>query len=164
MLATDLQDVMFGTPSPLQSEANIGIMKEDHVNVIVHGHEPVLSEMIVATAQKPEIIEYAKSKGATGIQLSGICCSANEILQRHGVPLCGTFLQVVELDPTGFSHRIDTIPLSQFIHRQVEVDHLRGILEQVQLLHPPDQSGEADPDQPDQHAPLVEPVEQFLGG
>jgi carbon-monoxide dehydrogenase catalytic subunit len=93
MLATDLQDVLFGTPYPLQAEANLGVMKEDHVNIIVHGHEPVLSEMIVAMAQKPEIIEYAKSKGAKGIQLGGICCTANEIFQRHGVPQAGTYLQ-----------------------------------------------------------------------
>ncbi|MDM8525258.1 anaerobic carbon-monoxide dehydrogenase catalytic subunit [Desulfococcaceae bacterium HSG8] len=93
MLATDLQDVLFGTPYPLQSEANLGIMKEDHVNIIVHGHEPVLSEMIVASAQSQEMIDYAKSKGAKGIQLGGICCTANEILQRHGVPPAGTFLQ-----------------------------------------------------------------------
>jgi len=68
-------------------------MKEDHVNIVIHGHEPVLSEMIIAVAQKQELIDYAKSKGANGIQLSGICCTANEMLQRHGVPLCGTFLQ-----------------------------------------------------------------------
>ncbi len=93
MLATDLQDVLFGTPSPVQSEANLGVMKEDYVNIVIHGHEPVLSEMIVAVAQTREMDEYAKSKGAKGIQLSGICCTANEVLQRHGVPLCGTFLQ-----------------------------------------------------------------------
>jgi carbon-monoxide dehydrogenase catalytic subunit len=93
MMATDLQDVLFGTPYPLQSEANLGVMKEDHVNIVIHGHEPVLSEMIVAMAQTKEMEDYAKSKGAKGIQLSGICCTANEILQRHGVPLCGTFLQ-----------------------------------------------------------------------
>ncbi|MBW1776008.1 MAG: anaerobic carbon-monoxide dehydrogenase catalytic subunit [Deltaproteobacteria bacterium] len=93
MLATDLQDVLFGTPYPLQSEANLGVLKADHVNVVIHGHEPVLSEMIVAAAQSQEMLDYAKSKGAKGIQLSGICCTANEILQRHGVPLCGTFLQ-----------------------------------------------------------------------
>jgi carbon-monoxide dehydrogenase catalytic subunit len=93
MLATDLQDILFGTPYPLQSEANLGVMKEDHVNIVIHGHEPVLSEMIVAVTQSKEMEEYAKSKGAKGIQLSGICCTANEILQRHGVPLCGTFLQ-----------------------------------------------------------------------
>ena len=93
MMATDLQDVLFGTPYPIESEANLGVMKEDHVNIVIHGHEPILSEMIVTIAQSPEMIDYAKSKGAKGIQLSGICCTANEILQRHGVPLCGTFLQ-----------------------------------------------------------------------
>jgi carbon-monoxide dehydrogenase catalytic subunit len=92
MLATDLQDVLFGTPYPIQSEANLGVMKEDHVNLIVHGHEPVLSEIIVAVAQTKEMIDYAKSKGAKGIQLSGICCTANEILQRHGIPSATTFL------------------------------------------------------------------------
>jgi len=93
MLATDLQDVLFGTPFPLVSEANLGVMKEDMVNIVIHGHEPVLSEVIVEVAQTKEMIDYAKEKGAKGIQLSGICCTANEILQRHGVPLCGTFLQ-----------------------------------------------------------------------
>jgi carbon-monoxide dehydrogenase catalytic subunit len=93
MLATDLQDILFGTPYPLASEANLGVMKKDMVNIVIHGHEPVLSEMIVAVAQTQEMHDYALSKGAKGIQLSGICCTANEILQRHGVPLCGTFLQ-----------------------------------------------------------------------
>ena len=93
MLATELQDILFGTPYPVVGEANLGVMKEDMVNIVIHGHEPVLSEMIVAAASTKEMHEYALSKGARGIQLSGICCTANEILQRHGVPLCGTFLQ-----------------------------------------------------------------------
>ncbi|MBF0118722.1 MAG: anaerobic carbon-monoxide dehydrogenase catalytic subunit [Desulfobacterales bacterium] len=93
MIATDLQDVMFGTPSPLQSEANLGIMKTDQVNIIIHGHEPILSEMIVAASQTKEMLDYAKTKGAKGIQLGGICCTGNEILQRHGVPPAGNFLQ-----------------------------------------------------------------------
>ena len=66
MLATDLQDVLFGTPSPLQSEANLGIMKADHVNIIVHGHEPVLSEMIVAASQSKEMLDYAKIQRRQG--------------------------------------------------------------------------------------------------
>src|SRR6056297_381749 len=93
MLATDLQDILFGAPYPLQAEANLGVMKEDHVNIIVHGHEPLLSEMIVAAAQSQEMIDYAKEQGAKGIQLGGICCTANELLQRHGVAPVGTFLQ-----------------------------------------------------------------------
>ena len=68
MLGTDIQDIIFGTPYPLQSEANLGVMKEDHVNIIVHGHEPVLSEMIIAVSEKEEVIKYAKKAGAKGIQ------------------------------------------------------------------------------------------------
>jgi carbon-monoxide dehydrogenase catalytic subunit len=93
MLGTDLTDILFGTPSPVRSQANLGVLAEDQVNIIVHGHEPTLSEMIVAAAQDPELIEYAKSKGAAGIQLSGICCTANETLLREGIPLAGNFLQ-----------------------------------------------------------------------
>lgn len=93
MIATDLQDVLFGCPYPLKSSANLGILKEDHVNIIVHGHEPLLSEMIVQAAEMPEMIALANEKGAKGIQLGGICCTANEVLIRHGVPLAGDFLQ-----------------------------------------------------------------------
>ncbi len=64
----------------------------DEVNIVVHGHEPTLSEMIVTAVQDPELIEYAKSKGASGINLSGICCTANEVLMRQGVPSAGNFL------------------------------------------------------------------------
>ena len=39
------------------------------------------------------LTELAKSKGAEGIALSGICCTANEILMRHGIPVAGNFLQ-----------------------------------------------------------------------
>jgi carbon-monoxide dehydrogenase catalytic subunit len=93
MIGTDLSDVLFGTPAPVQSAANLGVLREDMVNIIVHGHEPTLSEMIVAASLDPEILEYAKSKGAKGIQLAGICCTANEALMRQGVPLAGNFLQ-----------------------------------------------------------------------
>ncbi|MBW2349046.1 MAG: anaerobic carbon-monoxide dehydrogenase catalytic subunit [Deltaproteobacteria bacterium] len=93
MIATDLQDILFGCPYPVKSSANLGILKEDHVNIIIHGHEPLLSEMIVQAAELPEMIELAKKNGAKGIQLGGICCTANEILMRHGVPLVGNFLQ-----------------------------------------------------------------------
>ncbi len=93
MIATDLQDILFGTPYPIQGEINLGVLKPDHVNIIVHGHEPLLSEMIVVAAQDPEMLEYAKQKGAAGIQLAGMCCTANEILVRHGLPIAGNYLQ-----------------------------------------------------------------------
>ena len=93
LIATDISDILFGTPAPVLGQANLGVLKEDMVNVVVHGHEPSLSEMIVAASQDPEIIEYAKAAGANGVNLSGICCTANEILMRQGVPAAGNFLQ-----------------------------------------------------------------------
>jgi anaerobic carbon-monoxide dehydrogenase catalytic subunit len=92
MIATDISDILFGTPAPLLGQANLGVLKDDMVNVIVHGHEPTLSEMIVAASQSPDIIEYAREAGARGVNLSGICCTANEILMRQGVPAAGNFL------------------------------------------------------------------------
>ena len=92
MLASDISDVLFGTPSPVVSQANLGVLKDDEVNIIIHGHEPTLSEMILAATGDPELIEYAESKGAEGINLAGICCTSNETLMRQGVASAGNFL------------------------------------------------------------------------
>ncbi len=93
MISTELQDILFGDPVPVAGRINLGVLKEDEVNVVVHGHEPLLPEMMVLAAQDPEIQKYAESKGAKGINLVGMCFSANEILMRHGIPVAGNFLQ-----------------------------------------------------------------------
>jgi carbon-monoxide dehydrogenase catalytic subunit len=93
MIATDIQDVLFGSPEPIRARTNLGVLKEDRVNLLVHGHEPVLSEMIAEAARDPELLAKAKEKGAQGIQVAGMCCTANEILMRHGIPSAGSFLQ-----------------------------------------------------------------------
>ncbi|MBI5102079.1 MAG: anaerobic carbon-monoxide dehydrogenase catalytic subunit [Nitrospirae bacterium] len=91
MISTDITDILFGTPTPVKAEASLGIFKEDEVNIIVHGHEPTLAEMIVEAVTEPELIEYAKTKGAKGINLGGMCCTANEVLMRHGIATAGGF-------------------------------------------------------------------------
>jgi len=93
MIATDMSDVLFGTPQPVKSLSNLGVLKEDEVNIVLHGHEPTLSEMIVAATQDPELIALAKELGAKGINVAGMCCTGNEILMRHGIPIAGNFLQ-----------------------------------------------------------------------
>lgn len=93
MIATELSDVLFGTPQPTKSMANLGVLKKDEVNIIVHGHEPTLSDMIVAAAQDPEMVALAKKYGAKGVNVAGMCCTGNEILMRHGIPIAGNFLQ-----------------------------------------------------------------------
>ncbi|GBE37507.1 MAG TPA: anaerobic carbon-monoxide dehydrogenase catalytic subunit [Nitrospirae bacterium] len=91
MISTDITDILFGTPKPIKAEASFGIFKEDEVNLIVHGHEPTLAEMIVDVSSEPELVEYSKSKGAKGINIGGMCCTANEVLMRHGIPTAGGF-------------------------------------------------------------------------
>jgi len=91
MISTDITDILFGTPKPVKAEASFGIFKEDEVNLVVHGHEPSLAEMIVDVVNEPEMIAYATSKGAKGINLGGMCCTANEVLMRHGIPTAGGF-------------------------------------------------------------------------
>lgn len=92
-IATIVSDILFGTPSPVRSRANLGVLRENTVNVLVHGHEPALSEMLAAAAGDPDIIAMAKKAGAEGLTLAGICCTANEVLMRHGIPVAGNFLQ-----------------------------------------------------------------------
>lgn len=92
-IATMASDMLFGTPRALRSEVNLGILKKENVNIIVHGHEPTLSDMIAIAVKQQDMIDYAKAAGAAGITLGGICCTANEILMRHGVPIAGNFLQ-----------------------------------------------------------------------
>ena len=101
MMGTELSDVLFGTPKPVDTEANIGVMEKDMVNIVVHGHDPSLSEMVVFYAQDPEMIALAKANGAKGINVCGVCCTANEVAMRHGIPMAGNFLQQENVVLTG---------------------------------------------------------------
>lgn len=92
MIATELSDVLFGTPKPVKAKVNLGVLKEDEVNIIVHGHEPTLSEMIAEASRAPELVELAKNNGANGINVCGMCCTGNELLMRRGIPIAGNFL------------------------------------------------------------------------
>lgn len=92
MIATELSDILFGTPKPVTSRVNLGVLNEKEVNIVVHGHEPILSEMIADAVNDPELVELAKMEGATGINLCGMCCTANELLMRRGIPVAGNFL------------------------------------------------------------------------
>ncbi|MBI4873848.1 MAG: anaerobic carbon-monoxide dehydrogenase catalytic subunit [Acidobacteria bacterium] len=92
MIATDVQDALFGGPQAVRSRANLGVLEEKQVNLLVHGHEPVLSEMIVAASRDPDLAALARQAGAEGINVAGICCTANEILMRQGMPVAGNNL------------------------------------------------------------------------
>ncbi len=101
MMGTEFSDVLFGTPKEVETEANLGVMVAENVNIVVHGHDPSLSEMICEYADSKEMIDYAKSVGAKGITVSGVCCTSNEVAMRRGIPMAGNFLQQENVVLTG---------------------------------------------------------------
>jgi carbon-monoxide dehydrogenase catalytic subunit len=101
MVATEISDILFGTPSPISIEVNMGVLKEEQVNIIVHGHEPNLFESMIASVNEPSLIDAAKEAGAKGINLVGMCCSGAEVLVRHGIPHAGNFMSTETILVTG---------------------------------------------------------------
>jgi carbon-monoxide dehydrogenase catalytic subunit len=101
MVATEISDILFGTPAPVSIEVNMGVLKEDQVNIIVHGHEPNLFESMIASVNEPTLVQAAKDAGANGINLVGMCCSGAEVLVRHGIPHGGNFMSTEAILVTG---------------------------------------------------------------
>ncbi|MDQ7095402.1 anaerobic carbon-monoxide dehydrogenase catalytic subunit [Desulfosporosinus sp. PR] len=88
-LSTDLQDVLFGTPRLVKTQYRMGVIKEDYVNIAVHGHIPMVSEKVLEWSRR--LNDEAKALGAEGINVVGICCSANELLMRQGVSVATNY-------------------------------------------------------------------------
>jgi len=101
MIATEVSDILFGVPTPRQTTVNVGVLSKDQVNVVVHGHNPVVSEMILKACESPDMISLAKEKGAAGINLAGVCCTGSELLMRHGIPMAGNHLMTELVLSTG---------------------------------------------------------------
>jgi carbon-monoxide dehydrogenase catalytic subunit len=101
MIATEVSDILYGTPTPRPTAANAGVLKKDQVNIVVHGHNPVVSEMILQACLAEDLIALARKKGAAGINLAGVCCTGNELLMRHGVPMAGNHLMTELILSTG---------------------------------------------------------------
>jgi carbon-monoxide dehydrogenase catalytic subunit len=98
-ISTDLSDILFGVPKMVVTEANLGVLKEDHVNLAMHGHNPVLSEIIADMSDEME--EEAKAAGAKGINIVGVCCTGNELLTRRGIPLATNYASQEAVIMTG---------------------------------------------------------------
>jgi carbon-monoxide dehydrogenase catalytic subunit len=101
MVATEISDILFGTPTPVRTEVNMGCLKEDQVNIIIHGHEPNLFESILESANDPVLLKAAEEAGASGINLLGMCCSGAEMLSRHGIPHAGNFMSTEAIMASG---------------------------------------------------------------
>ncbi len=101
MVSTDISDILFGTPAPLEIEIDMGVLKKDQVNIIVHGHEPILLEAMMISSADPTLQQAATDAGAKGINLVGMCCSGLDVMSRHGLPHAGNFSSTEAVLVTG---------------------------------------------------------------
>lgn len=89
-VSTVMSDILLGTPTLNYTYANLGVLDKDAVNIALHGHNPLVGEALLTAM--PRYQDKAKAVGAAnGINLVGICCTGNEVLMRHGVPLATNF-------------------------------------------------------------------------
>ncbi len=101
IISSEFQDVLFGIPRPVTSKIGFNVLDKSKVNVVIHGHVPLLSEKLVELSEDDELQKRAKNLGASGINIVGCCCTGNEMLMRHGVPLAGSNLQQELVIATG---------------------------------------------------------------
>ncbi|MBS4021543.1 MAG: anaerobic carbon-monoxide dehydrogenase catalytic subunit [Dethiobacter sp.] len=78
-----LQDILLGTPQITKSEADLGIINTETVNIVAHGHVPLVATAVLQASQSEEMQELAKAAGATGIKVYGSMCTGQELMQRQ---------------------------------------------------------------------------------
>ncbi|HEY9206394.1 MAG TPA: anaerobic carbon-monoxide dehydrogenase catalytic subunit [Candidatus Methanoperedens sp.] len=101
IISSEFQDVLFGIPGPVTSRIGFNVLDKSKVNVVIHGHVPLLSEKLIELSDDDELLNKARALGASGINIVGCCCTGNEVLMRHGVPLAGSNLQQELVIATG---------------------------------------------------------------
>ncbi len=77
-----IHDILFGTPKPHESSADLGIIDPDYVNIAVNGHEPFVGAALIKLAERDEIQEKARKAGAKGLKIIGSIETGQELIQR----------------------------------------------------------------------------------
>jgi len=77
-----MQDILLGTPSIAQSEADLGVIDTNAVNIVAHGHVPLVATAVLKAVNDPELQKLAKEAGAEGIKVYGSMCTGQELMQR----------------------------------------------------------------------------------
>jgi len=106
IISAELQDVLFGTPKIFSSKIGFNVLEKDKVNVVIHGHVPLLSEKIIEFSEDPLLLEKARSLGASGINIVGCCCTGNDALMRHGIPIAGSNIHQELIIATGLAEAV----------------------------------------------------------
>lgn len=79
-----IQEILMGTQAITQKKQNMGLLKENMVNVITNGHMPLLSHVAIELASTDEWQQKAKAAGADGIQVLGHVCEGQQLMNYDG--------------------------------------------------------------------------------
>jgi carbon-monoxide dehydrogenase catalytic subunit len=82
-----IQDILFGTPMPHESYADLGILDPEYVNIAVEGHEPFVGAALIKIAESEEAQKKAKESGARGLRIIGFIETGQELIQRFDSPV-----------------------------------------------------------------------------
>ena len=75
-----LQEILMGTQKIRAAKQNMGLLKQDMVNIITNGHMPLTAHVVIELASTPEWQEKAKKAGASGLQILGHVCEGQQLL------------------------------------------------------------------------------------
>lgn len=78
-----MQDILLGSPQLSATEADLGAVDPSRVNILAHGHVPLMATAVLQAVQSEEMLKLAREAGATGIDVHGSMCTGQELMQRQ---------------------------------------------------------------------------------
>lgn len=79
-----IQEILMGTQKIEMKQQNMGLLKENMVNIITNGHMPLLAHVALEMASSDEWQQKAKDAGAEGIQMLGHVCEGQQLINYDG--------------------------------------------------------------------------------
>ncbi|PKM94528.1 MAG: carbon-monoxide dehydrogenase catalytic subunit [Firmicutes bacterium HGW-Firmicutes-1] len=85
LLLLDLiQEMLMGTQEIAHKQQNMGLLKNNMVNIITNGHMPLLAHVAIELASTDEWQQKAHALGADGIQILGHVCEGQQLMNYEG--------------------------------------------------------------------------------
>ncbi len=150
-----LQDILMGASSIGAGTVNLGILDEDSVNIVCHGHQPLLASLVARMAGQDEFAAKARQAGAAGIKVYGSMCEGQEMVQRPDSAFAGQLgnwlhqefalgTGAIDLVMMDYNCSIPSLPeyAARFNTRLVTTDQAVRMTGVERLEHTPETAGE----------------------
>lgn len=79
-----IQEILMGTQKIAMKKQNMGLLKENMINIVTNGHMPLLAHVAIDLASTDEWQQKAKDAGAGGMQILGHVCEGQQLMNYSG--------------------------------------------------------------------------------